>query len=164
MTRTHQVKGRAKIKPFRLDVEAVKKDIERDVTEKLKEAVRAYLRAILFNVIPVWSGASVATFIKLAAQVDQQVTISPRVRSRIGLGSNLSEGRLEINMGTGIIKAVYSTSLPHLIFNEFNDASSVGIRLRQPGPYDFQGKGSQAFLQVASKVKLPNPFRRLKKI
>jgi hypothetical protein len=74
----------------------------------------------------------------------------------------LSEGDLHIDMTRGRIVALYSTSLPHLVFNEYNNAASVGIHLRKPGPYLFQNIGAAEFLKVASTTKLPSPFRRFK--
>lgn len=156
------MRGVTKISLLSLDVDKCKREIERSLTETLKEAVRAYLKSILYNVVPVWSGASVATFIKLAASVDHVVNISPKVRSRINLGSTSSTGTLNVDMNRGVISATYSTSLPHLVFNEYSNANAYGYRLRNPGPYGFQIKGADAFSSVASQARLPNPFKYLK--
>lgn len=158
------MRGLTNIRLLHLDVNACKRDIEKALTANLKEAVRAYLRAIIFNVVPVWSGASVATFMKLAAAVNQPLVIVPKVSSRVGLGASRSTGALNVDMSKGEIKATYSTSLPHLIYNEFNNANAVGYRLINPGPYRFQDKGAEAFKRIASQARLPNPYKHLKQL
>jgi hypothetical protein len=156
------IRGQSNIKAFRLDLNAYERKMKVELTLALQAAVRAYLTSILKNVIPVWSGASVATFLKLSAEVNLNVTISPVVKSRIGLGRNLSEGEIDIDASRGRYIAKYSTSLPHLIFNEYQDANAIGYKLKRPGPYNFQGIGAAAFNKSASSVRLPNPFLHLK--
>lgn len=156
------MKGIAKITLFKLDIASYKKELEKKLTEDLKAAIRAYLRAIIGNVIPVWSGASVATFLKLASTADTAINITPRVRSRISLGKSRSEAKMTSDFSKGVIKVEYSTSLAHLVFNEYNDAAIRGIYLTQPGPYQFQVKGAAAFSQVAATTRLPSPFKHLK--
>ena len=158
------MKGIARITKFRLDVNGYKKDLETVLVEGVKEATKAYLKAVIRGVIPVWSGASVATFLKLASEVDATVNIAPVVPSRIGLGSGTSTGKLEVDMSAGTVFAVYSTSLPHLVYNEYNNANSQGLRLKRPGPYGFQQVGASVFQTRISKIQLPDATKRIKRV
>lgn len=142
------------------------RETEEQMTETLKDAVVAWLTAATAP-IPTWSGASLGTFSKLAASVDFRLNIAstPRgLEKGLGVGAGISQstGRLEINVGVGDYGFEYSTTLRHLIFNEFHNANvtpdpAVFSRLRRPGPYQFQEAGRTAFEEVAAQAKLPVP-------
>jgi hypothetical protein len=142
------------------------RETEEQMTETLKQAAAAWLTAATAP-IPTWSGASLGTFSKLAAAVDFQLSISPTTRGAAkglgaGAGESQSTGRLEISAGKGDYGFEYSTTLRHLIFNEFNNANvtpdpAVFSRLKRPGPYQFQEAGRVAFEQVAAQAELPIP-------
>ena len=67
-------------------------------------------------------------------------------------------------MPTALYRFTYSTTLPHLIVNEYYNANlfrnpATGepyFHLTNPGPYHFQEAGQRAFRQYASsQVSLP---------
>lgn len=142
------------------------RETEDQMTDTLREAVVAWITAATAP-IPAWSGASLGTFSKLAASVDFQLNIDPTSRGLekglgAGAGASQSTGRLNISVGKGDYGFEYSTTLRHLIFNEFNNANvtpdpAVFSRLRRPGPYQFQEAGRKAFEEVASRAQLPIP-------
>ncbi len=145
-----------------------------EMEQTLEIAVVAWLNAATAP-IPVWSGASRGTFSDLAARVNFSLRIAPTaLGSKLGLGPSTgaaqSTGTFTVDRRRGIFRAKYSTSLEHLIFNEFNNANAGGdpkvfARLRNPGPYGFLDKGAAAFERAAAQGKLPEkvPIKVTKK-
>jgi hypothetical protein len=146
--------------PF-IDMEKYKKLLQDQLVESLIQATMQWLGAAT-AIIPVWSGASRATFLSLARAINYSLTISPKVISRISMGSAESEGGLKIDKDTGKFSFFYSTTLEHLVYNEYNNANEnpdpgLFARLLQPGPYNFQETARQAFLAEIRNVMLPDP-------
>lgn len=146
-----------------LDLSSYLDRLHKELTEAIQGAAREWLHATVTE-IPVWSGASVATFLKLSQQVAFPLGVSPvtGAPNRISLGQGKSFGAVEMNRQTGKYTFQYSTTLAHLIYNEFNNANitpdpTLFAQLHNPGPYNFQAKGADAFDRVAGRVKLPNP-------
>jgi len=118
--------------------------------------------------MPVWSAASRATFAPLASQVEFALAYSPVAgapdRIDIGIGASPGDnGTFERGETPGIYSFTYSTTLPHLIINEYYNANTFlnpegkpYFRLKDPGPYHFQEKGKAAFLKHAGEVTLPD--------
>lgn len=101
--------------------------------------------------IPTWSGASRATFEKLANSISFNFENSPTSSApdRRGDGESQSQGGLDSDRAKGVFSFHYGTSLEHLIFNEENDANQGGdpkvfFRLLQPGPYNFVAQANDA--------------------
>jgi hypothetical protein len=123
-----------------LNVQKYSDTLKLDLAENITRAAFEYVLAAT-SVIPVWSGASQATFTELANAIGLPLTISPVVQSREFLGQGFSSGDLDTSGTT--VSFVYETNLPHLIFNEYNDGNSsrgpgqFGTLLN-PGPYGFQ--------------------------
>lgn len=120
--------------------------------------------------IPTWSGASRATFQKLAEELGTSVPIGPlKTRSRVALGKSVStsSGVVE-DEKTSFVGFVYETDLRYLAYNEYNLATagpppqpfSNNVRFT---PYNFQSRAMQAWLSVAKTAQLPNPYNYLKK-
>jgi hypothetical protein len=120
--------------------------------------------------IPTWSGASRATFQKLAEELGTSVPIGPlKTRSRVALGKSVStsSGVVE-DAQTSFVGFVYETDLRYLAYNEYNLATagpppqpfSNNVRFT---PYNFQSRAMQAWLAVAKTAQLPNPYNYLKK-
>lgn len=145
-----------------LGLQRWKADLRQDMEDALERGVVAWLNAALAP-IPVWSGASHGTFRELAARVNFVLAISPTANgARLGLGpaagQAASTGRLFGNPNKGEYFAEYSTTLRHLVYNEFFDGNTdprVFSQLRHPTPYSFQIAANNAFRQVASSTRLP---------
>jgi hypothetical protein len=138
--------------------------------EHLKDSTVAYLQ-VTAETIPEWSGASVATFLHLARAAQYTLSPGPKnsVNSRVAYGLSASEGGWNVKASDGQFTFFYSTILPHLVYNEYNNANenpdaTLFSRLLEPGPYGFQDRGRAAFLSVASRVRLPAPKLNIRTI
>jgi len=135
------------------------------LSEALAQASMKWLEATAEATVPVWSGASRATFSPLASYISYALSLTPvgTAPNRIELGVATGKGAFDVDDSQGIYSFTYSTTLPHLIVNEYSDANSfinpeTGVpyfHLRNPGPYHFQEKGERAFRQYASTTELP---------
>lgn len=140
--------------------------------DHLTEAAVKWLGAVTPH-IPVWSGASIATFLPLARAVSYPLSIQPSLLSRgsrVQMGLDNADGSLDVDEGKGSFTFTYSTSLAHLIWNEFNNANihpdptkwPPPAELITPGPYFFEVYGRDAFEEYAAGVTLPDPFMALR--
>lgn len=148
----------------RIDFTRYRRELLDKLSDKTAEAAFNWLRSTTDD-IPVWSGASLATFLKLAREISFQLFITPvnSAPNRISLGASKSDGEFTADAEKGRFTFLYSTTLDHLIYNEFNNANvvpdpSLFFRLKNPGPYKFQEKGLLAFKQVAATGRLPDPY------
>jgi len=150
----------------RLNLAGYKKVLDKYMMELLAQGLMAWLEAAIAEV-PVWSGASRASFIKVAKTIDFSVPVSGGTApfNRVGMGQAASTGELEADIKSGMYTFSYGTSLPWLIWNEFHNANlnpdpTLFAKLKKPGPYDFQVKGAAAFLHATNLIDLPRvaPF------
>ena len=157
---------KATIRTLKMDLRGYRARVHNEMTRIVMESARVWLNATVTRLIPIWSGASVATFLHLAraANYGLQVGPNPGVKSRVGLGLAVSGPLTPITLDAkaGVYKFEYETALKHLIYNEFNDANAspdIGLfhRLINPGPYHFQEAGRAAFQAYAAGVRLPDP-------
>ena len=159
------IRFEVQLQKARIDKRAWLNQLAIEMEQSLEEALIAWLNAATAP-IPVWSGASLGTFSHLAERVNFILRISPTPRgSQLGEGESAgkaqSTGTIDIDSKRGLFNAEYSTSLEHLIFNEFNNANLGGdpkvfSRLRSPGPYGFLAAGREAFERVVSQAELPS--------
>ena len=154
------------MRSFRIDKQAYKDRLHEWLSNRVTHAAFLWLNAVLSE-IPVWSGASHATFLHLARAVGYQLAVQPRVISRQSYGQSHGDGEVEADPVKGQYTFRYSTTLPHLIYNEEFNANATPdatlfYRLIKPGPYRFQQRGVKAFEEYAKTVRLPNPFNSLK--
>lgn len=146
-----------------------KERIKEELEKFLVRAATAWLNAVT-GIVPVWSGASQSTFKPLADRIGYNLNIIPMWRgcgrnlprrSRLSIGRGDGDGGLEIDEKRGRYFFFYSTTLRHLIFNEFNSNPhadpAVFANLIQPIPYKFQLAGQKAFEGVAQFARLPRP-------
>lgn len=119
--------------------------------------------------IPVWSGASRATFMRLADAIDFKIVINeaPNAPRRVSYGQRHGDGGLDIDAAKGRFSFMYETSLKHLVYNEYNNANidpdpGLFSRLLEPGPYEFQRHAAEAFLRSVRSVTLPDPSSHIK--
>lgn len=153
----------------RVNLTQWRKKLDEELTEAIKQSASQWL-ATAVSAIPVWSGAARATFLDLAQEIEDNVTIAlaPNAPNRIDKGRRSGEGKLDINARRGIYRFEYSTDLAHLIFNEFNSDPkkdpAVFANLKNPIPYGFQALARIAWETVALEVRLPSPKYILNKI
>jgi hypothetical protein len=152
----------------RVNFSAYRQLLQEQFAEHIAEAARIWLETVLPE-IPIWSGASIATFFELASQASFALSAGPvaGAPNRVSLGLENATGDIVADAAAGQFTFEYATTLAHLIYNEFHNAnltpdSTLFSRLLTPGPYHFQEKGRQAFEQFASGVTLPDPVFRLK--
>ena len=132
-----------------------------------KEAGRAWIKEVIKGTpIPTWSGASRATFLKLARELDTVVPIGPIEapirRVSLGVASSKGSGTFE-DRGDVTVGFDYDTNLRYLAYNEYNKATagkypkpfSNKVRFT---PYNFQERAAQAWEKEAKKAELPNPY------
>jgi len=153
----------------KLDANRYKKELAKYMTAKLKEAIRAWLKASI-EVVPTWSGASRATFEKLARLGDMVIEYGPQksYKNRKPLGRKESSAKVSINESSGKFYFEWGTSLQYFIINNFgaqqyipreqapannNIISPKG--LKNPGPYRIEDRGKKAVEEL--KITLPNP-------
>lgn len=143
-----------------------KKLIDAKLRAALIEGGTLWMNAAVTK-IPVWSGASHGTFLKLAAKLGYQLNVNARTgMGLMGLGpqvgSNQSTGKLTVYAGAYVLE--YSTTLWHLCYNEYHDGNAnkeearVYSRLKNPGPYHFQELAATEFRNFATTVRLPSPL------
>jgi len=140
---------------------AYRRELDREITEILARSAFEYVVAAVEQ-IPVWSGASRATFSRLASIVSAPLPISPVVSSGVSRGASQGGGGLNVRNGLGSF--IYQTTLPHLVFNESNNGNTPGGRgpgqfgrLRTPGPYNFQEVAGDRAEAVLNEFRGPDP-------
>jgi hypothetical protein len=154
----------------RIDVLAYRNTVDQHMTQMIAQALMLWLEAVLAE-IPVWSGASRATFVKLASAIGYSLPVAPAAvdsahglfNSRIdrtGMGMASGDGGVVTDKETGEYTFSYSTTLPWLIWNEYHNANvepdpTLFYRVIKEGPYNFQAVGARAFLRFADSVDLP---------
>jgi hypothetical protein len=140
-----------------------KRILDQELRAALIEGGTIWMNAALSR-IPVWSGASHGTFLKLAAKIGSSISIGGGVPWLSGstYGQSHSGANLIIYNGAYILE--YSTDLWHLVYNEFSNANANPVegrlfaRLRNPGPYHFQELAAEEFRNFAKTVRLPSPM------
>lgn len=164
------MKFTARLSAPRIDVAAYHNALDRHMSDLIAQAAMVWLEAVLAE-IPVWSGASRATFVKLANAIGHSLPVAPAAVNtahglftsridRTGMGQAASDGEVVADKNTGEYTFTYSTTLPWLIWNEYHNANvepdpTLFYRLIEPGPYNFQIIGARAFLRFADNVALP---------
>jgi hypothetical protein len=164
------MKFTAQLSAPRIDMSAYRNALDKHMTQGIAQGLMAWLEAVLAE-IPVWSGASRATFVKLAQQIGYGLPVAPAaVQAAHGLfssridrtatGMGQSDGKLTADKETGEYTFSYSTTLPWLIWNEYHNANvdpdpTLFYRVVKEGPYNFQAVGARAFLRFADTVDLP---------
>jgi len=153
-----------------IDLVKYRQALKKHLTQEAKESGIVWLHAAVEKIpIPTWSGASRATFQKLAREVGTSIPIGPQrsKKDRTALGTAAGSGSgLIINEGKNFYGFMYSSSLRYLNYNEFNRAVPVAgagppLPLWAPiqnTPYQFKAKGLEAWLAFAKTVDLPSPW------
>jgi hypothetical protein len=152
-----------------IDMSLYRKKMLAYVREINKRAGRAWIKEVIKGTpIPTWSGASRATFTKLARDLGTVVPIGPiqAPTRRVGLGAASSKGSGIIEDSSKndlFIGFKYTTNLKYLVYNEYNKATAgkyprpYSNRVRFT-PYNFQPRAADAWREVAKEARLPDPY------
>jgi len=149
---------------FQFDMKKYEQILHEQLSEDIAHAATLWLEAVLTE-IPVWSGASWATFTQLAREIGSNLAINPVAVNRISFGQRHGDGALITDRKKHEYYFEYSTDLRWLVHNEYNTPNSdpnVWGRLKKPGPYFFQEVGQKVFAKVANEIYLPSPWKALK--
>ncbi len=150
---------------FEIDMSKYEQRLHEELSEEIARAATLWLKAVL-DEIPVWSGASWATFTKLSRAISATLAISvdSDKLNRISYGRQHGDGALVTDRKNHEYFFEYSTDLRWLVHNEYNTPDSdpnVWGRLKKPGPYFFQRVGQKVFDTLANEVRLPSPWKSL---
>jgi hypothetical protein len=149
------MKFHAKLQKPKLNASKYRDALRKVLNEALAQAALVWIETTAEAVIPVWSGASRATFLALADKIDCLVTIQPVVADRISLGTEYGTATFDPGTTPGVYSFSYVSTLPHLHINENYDARVWGFHLANPGPYHFQAQGRQALREYVSSIVYP---------
>jgi hypothetical protein len=146
----------------RLDINRYKRQLADDMTAALTNAAFEWVLAATAE-IPVWSGASHATFLQLSREIGFQLSISEagNAPNRVSYGLRHSDGVFITDPNAGRFAFHYETDLKHLVYNEYNNANvtpdpGLFFRLLKPGPYHFQEAARAAYSRAMGGVTLPD--------
>lgn len=155
------MKLKATLPTPRLDLSSYLTELNEILSDAIALAAFEWVNAATAE-IPVWSGASHATFLKLASTVGLTISIDNAANAprRVSYGLANSKGEMNIDAAKGRFEFMYQTSLKHLVYNEYNNANispDPGLlsQLINPGPYGFQNTAREAFLRSIRSVSLP---------
>lgn len=159
------MKFKPKYRSIRLNLAAYRKVLEAHLREAIAFSVFQYL-SLVEETIPVYGGASRATFLYLAKAIDYHLPINPRAADTTSEGIQASRGTVDVNPRAGTASFTYQTALEHLIYNEHHDGNArpgpgQWGTLLNPGPYRFRPQALAQFLRFAAAVGLPNPYQSL---
>lgn len=155
-----QMKFRSSWKGFVLNTRAFLGSTDAKMRLATEEAARIWLRHAI-PAVPVWSGASRATFEQLASAVGVNVpiTVAPKAPNRVALGRANSRGGIEKGKGKANWRFYYENNLRYLAANETRSVGvgEAGVKwgLIQPTPYNFREAAQAAVDAFAKTVRLP---------
>jgi hypothetical protein len=134
--------------------------LEKAAREVLSRAMFEYVITVQ-NIVPVWSGASHATLTQLAGLVGMPLAIQPSATAFNGVGYGQSRGDAKLVSANGEYGFTFETTLPHLIYNEYNNANTnpdpgLKSQLLNPGPYHFQRATKEAVTIILRDFELPD--------
>lgn len=113
---------KAKVRYPKIDRGKTSDALHETLTNAAIEAAKTFVITAT-SIVPVWSGASKASFLKLASQVSVGVAVSPRsdAPNRIPLGIETSTGYLILSRGRSY-SFVWSSDLDYIHIVEENNA------------------------------------------
>lgn len=150
---------------FEIDMSKYEQKLHEELSKEIARVASVWLEVVLAE-IPVWSGASWATFTKLSRALGSTlaISVSSKGLNRISYGQQHGDGALIADRKKHEYLFEYSTDLKWLVHNEYNTPDSdpnVWGRLKKPGPYFFQQVGQKVFNKMASEIRLPSPWKSL---
>lgn len=145
------MKMRVKFTLPQLDFEGYLDALRQEMFDAMLLGIYAYLDTVT-SIVPVWSGASRATFLQLAREVGYPLAAAPisGAPNRVSIGISKSTGKFDNELDDLKVSFTYETDLPWLVYNEYHNANvtpdaTLFGKLIQPGPYGLQEAGKEAF-------------------
>lgn len=156
--------GRFKFEDF--DSKGLKKTWDAGMQTQMKQAARAWLRAILttelprvpskpgppsIGIPPVWTGTARGTLTPLGKFLNVKVEIKP-IAFRPGFGPDVGRGKGKFafeNDGKGVYRFRFSTQLVYMVLNEFNQSD---LDLTHKTPWGGFKIGQKAFKNYVENV------------
>ncbi len=143
----------------RIDVDQYRTALDRHMKEVLAQGLMEWLDARCLE-IPNWSGASRATFWRLAETINAQVDASG---PRVGIGQLAGDGSMQTDKMKGVYTFTYTrrcrgwsgTSTTTPTWTRTRRSIRRRPSLKKPGPYHFQAQAAFAFMRFADTVRLP---------
>lgn len=134
-----------KLTVLKLDFGKFTKTLFDDIDTQIRQAARAWLRAILLSDLPpVWTGTARGSLKPLGQFLRVSVPINP-VATRSGMGPGVGASQSSFSFERGeISKFIWETEVLHYKINEFNDVSHI-IHLKHPVPWHSMEIGKRAF-------------------
>lgn len=126
------------------DEKAYKKSLKEALDTQLRQAARAWLRAVI-PAVPVYTGTARGSLQPLGRLLKVAVPIDPETsRSGKGPGIGAAKSHFEFSSKGGIYSFDWSTDVLHYWINEYNDMSGI-LPLTHPTPWHSLEKGEAAF-------------------
>lgn len=148
------------VKPFGVytllsfDSRRARADVDAAFREILVKAVKAWISAAR-DIIPVYSGASLATIVEFAALVNVDIAIVPTENAEKYVGDGTFKGLAEtptprLITVSGRYGYFWTTNLAHLRLNETTHVTTAHFKraefLKEPTPYRFREVAEGAFI------------------
>lgn len=137
----------AKIKLIKIDKRGYSEALGKAVDVQMRQAARAWLRAVMFN-IPIYTGMARGSLLPVGRFLSVAIPIKPVAKRKYGdaaAGAALSSFKFERDDGF-VWTFSFSTEIPHFLINEFN----VGLGsppLRHPTPWKSMEAGKIAWTE-----------------
>lgn len=138
---------KARVNYPRLDLKKCSENVHKTMVDKVTHAAKVWVQATTDNV-PVLTGASKASFLKLAFEAKIALSITPRTVSRIPLGIDTSTGVLHATKGK-TYGFEWSSNLEYIhVVDRHNRFLTAGdralrkLRIRLPKPVIKRSKSS----------------------
>lgn len=143
---------------IKFNKEKFNKTLDEKLHIQLRNAARAWLRAVIPNV-PVYTGMARGSLAPLGRFLHVAVPISP-IASRPGKSPEAGEQHSEFKFyrRSGQFVFSWNTTVLHYLINEFNDMSGI-LPLTHPTPWHSIAAGNAAFKLYVEQVipkRLPN--------
>lgn len=150
---------------FKFDVLGYERDMRIFMEKYIKESGQVWLD-VATQKIPTWSGASRASFQKLARALGTSIQIGPQKsrKNRQPLGEETSIGEIIIDTKKDFYGFQWGSTLRYLNYNEFNRATPgpepqpMWAEIKNT-PYNFQAEALDAWRAYTKGVDLPDPMK-----
>lgn len=141
---------------IKLDRKGYEKRLKEHLIVQLHDLAKVWLSAVTGRV-PVWSGMSQGSLLKLSEMVGGRIVISPVASSRIPAGRALGTADPTYGPKNFIIKI--STAVPHYVLQE-----SENVNVSKTAPWWSFAAGALAYRRASLNVTLPQPILKPVKI